>query len=253
MTSTRNKSFSKILCAIALVMVLGSVALLADPLGWYVSGTWRYKTTIVVETPEGLKSGSAVRKVSNARLGLFHLLPIPAGNPASVIGEAVVVDLGSRGKLFGLLKGYHLGDNYGHSIVYSVFRTSVGGSTKEGIRYYRSLKNAKAVLEPKFYPVLVTFTDINDPKTVKSVMEIKWGDDKISGDHFEELFGKGVKLKEIIIETTDEPVTWEIKQVLPWLSVRSKQGGYIGGDINDIHKDPSGTNVRARDFIKGKQ
>jgi len=51
----------------------------------YVSGTWRYKMTVVVETPEGIKSGSAVREVSNSTPWLGLDLP-EAGNPAEVSG-----------------------------------------------------------------------------------------------------------------------------------------------------------------------
>lgn len=64
------------------------------------SGSWRYKMSVVVETPEGEITGSAVREMGNST----PLIQLPdVGNPAGVRGEAVVVDLGARGVLFALI------------------------------------------------------------------------------------------------------------------------------------------------------
>lgn len=181
----------------------------------YVSGTWRYKMTVAVETPEGLKTGSAVREISNSDSSLAFELT-QSVNPGELKGEAVVVDLGSRGKLFALLSGYKRGPDYAEDVVFDVFPYDGGYSTAAGIRHYRSLKDAKATLTPTDYPVLVMFKDIKDPKTVTSVLEMETENQgypkqfRIKADHFEELFGKGVKLKEITIEMTDEKVTWGI-------------------------------------------
>lgn len=59
-----------------------------------MQATWRYKMTVTVETPEGIKTGSAVREISNSLQG--NNWP-DVGNPAGVRGEAVVVDLSKRG------------------------------------------------------------------------------------------------------------------------------------------------------------
>ena len=59
------------LMAIALILTAGTAFAMSD---LYVSGTWRYRITVEVETPEGLKSGSAVREAwasaSSIRIGL---------------------------------------------------------------------------------------------------------------------------------------------------------------------------------------
>ena len=178
----------------------------------YVSGTWRYKMTVVVETPEGIKTGSAVREVSNSASKIKILSFTQSTNPAKAVGEAVVVDLGQRGKLFALMNGYKWGPDYAHSVLYDVFPSGKGGTTFEGIKFYKKLKAGPKTLTLEQYPTLVMFKDINDPKTVTSVLDIesdrKWpATYTIKADHFEELFGKGVRLKAITIETTDEPVT----------------------------------------------
>ena len=67
----------------------------------YPSGTWRYKITIEVETPEGIKSGYAVREVTaQTRITINPDLPPEMFN---TFGEAVVIDLGKYGTLFSLI------------------------------------------------------------------------------------------------------------------------------------------------------
>ena len=187
------------------------------------SGTWRYKITVNVETPEGLKSGYAVREMSSSRSKYELDLP-QATHPADVKGEAVVVDLGKRGKLFALMSGYEYGPDHAKTILYKVFPSGSGGNSAAGIRFYRDLKAGPKAMTPGQYLVLVMFKDINDPKTVTKVMEIEKDISKgwlqveypIKADRFEELFGKGVRLKNITMEMTDEPVTWgSVDQNLP--------------------------------------
>lgn len=184
--------------------------------------SWRYKMTVSVETPEGIKAGSAVREVSVPMGPEIINLP-EAGRQAEVKGEAVVVDLGRRGVLFALMTDFGGSENVAHTVVYN---TIGGNMSPEGIRFLQNATGKKAVLEPRRYPMLVMFKDIKDPKTVTPVLKIR-PDGGIKADHFEELFGTGVKLKEIAIEITDEEVTWRIEQYLPWL--QSLHGGYLHG------------------------
>jgi hypothetical protein len=189
------------------VLSFAVLALLAAPLAaraGLLSDSWRYKMTVEVETPEGLKTGSAVREVT-----VHHGLKLtPEMLPqVDLKGEAVVVDLGKRGVLFALLKGGVQGEDYGSDILFYVFPR---GSEKKG----------KKTLTVTQYPMLVTFTDPKDPKTVKEVLERSPNGGNpiqytIKADHFEEFFGKGVKLKDITIEMTDEPVTRMVSRYLP--------------------------------------
>jgi hypothetical protein len=194
----------------------------------YPSGTLRYKMTVSVETPEGIKTGSAVREI------YFYRTPqlVPDASPwiAGVSkGEAVVVDLGKRGVLFALMRGLVGRDtDYGHDIIPNAFPPPDAANdiscchfTKEGVRYYRTLKIGFTTLDIKEYPEFVRFRDLKDPKTVENVLDMgkidEHGNYTIKADHFEEMFGKGVKLKEITIEVTDAPVTTGIDKYLQWL------------------------------------
>lgn len=185
---------------------------------------WRYKMTVTVATPEGIKTGSAVRQMGNETRGSF----IPeAGNPADVRGEAVVVDLGERGVLFALIS-HHSDNEFYNAFPVPGNPIGNGGSSSEGIKYYASLPvGTQGVLKPKYfpgYPKLVTFTDMNDPKSV-TLAQI-WerngaGYYDLKEDRMEALFGKGVKLQDITLEITDEPVTWGV--VDRWIPTKSRK------------------------------
>ena len=217
-----------------------------------ITGTWRYKMTVEVETPEGLKTGSAVREVDVVLEPRPGYTPYPYHSVVKVKGEAVVVDLGKRGVLFALMD---VDGSY-----QAVFRAFPGppGLTPQGVLYYRDLKNAKATLS-KQYPTFVRFRDINDPKTVEVIYPAKdttvqnalgGGPEK----DFQDRFGKGVKLKEVTIETTNDPVTVGITAILPWLLTRAQQHvkGYLGGSTTPPFEDTSKTYLNGVEFMRGE-
>jgi hypothetical protein len=186
--------------------------------------TWRYKMTVTLSTPEGEKSGSAVREVNvTIKSCPVHICEkgyLPG--KVSTSGEAVVVDLEKRGILFSIIPT----DSY--MIVFSLF-PGPPGLTPEGAEYYSQLKNVKAEMGHggaimSQIPTMVSFSDINDPKTVQlaySVAAISvpnqaaW--DFKTTDNLEEVFGEGVHLKGVTVEMTDEPVTWGIEKILVWI------------------------------------
>ncbi len=195
---------------IGVLLVLGLAgAAIAFGVG---SDSWRYKMTVVVETPEGLKTGSAVREVTvHGGLKLTpEMLPL-----IEVKGEAVVVDLGKRGVLFMLVNG-----DYGADILFKLF----SGKHKAG----------KVTLTPDQYPNFARFRNLNDPKTIENVRatgdkrtdKIRKADPRRPIVDFKDAFGEGVSLKDVTIEITSEPVTWGVQKYLPWLK---DIYGYISG------------------------
>ena len=200
------KKFPKILLFIfALVAIAFVSCQIAFP-----SGTWRYKITVEVETPEGIKSGSAVREVFATSSFAFN--PDVSSVYHSVSGEAVVVDLGKRGVLFVLIDW----DSYNEFFAAFPYRSE---NLRDEIKHYKGLKVGEKAILTTHCPKMVTFGNLKDPKSVKLVYVNELYADRthIYEDHFEEIFGAGVKLKQIIIETTDEPVTWEMENKLVWL------------------------------------
>ncbi len=173
----------------------------------YPSGAWHYKMTVEVETPEGIKSGSAVRDVdvdtSTRATSLSGLSSVKAK------GEAVVIDLGQRGVLFAILRSSKTVD-YSYSVFFDVFPIPGhvgGGATPDGVRYYNQLKHGEVDLPPDEYPEFVRFHDIKDPKTVELV----------DPANMAASLGEGVKLKAVRIEITDSPLTTGVEKWLVWL------------------------------------
>lgn len=212
-----------------LVVVLAGMAY-AGVLDTFASGTWRYKMTVVVETPEGDKTGSAVREVRVQR-GL-RLTPEMMPH-IEVSGEAVVIDLGERGILFALLRGGFHGQDYASDILFDVFPSPVPALSTEGIRYYDGLKpGTRAVLKPEQYPMFVRFKDLKDPRTVEAVSAINTEDKKYGFKNdvirtAQSAFGKGVRVKAVEIEATRERINWDIDKKLEWLN--KLNGGYLHG------------------------
>ncbi|MQX37503.1 hypothetical protein, partial [Roseospira navarrensis] len=181
-----------------------------------VSATWRYRITVVVDTPEGPVSGSAVRELSVRSGGRYG--PPEATVSAEIRGEAVVVDLGARGLLFALIS------DISDSAFYQAFPVpdGHGASTPEGIWYYKWLEPGhRAALDPDAYPGyprMVTFDDLSDPMSVRLVYGLpdrKRTDVPTRTDAFEDVFGPGVHVREVILETTSDPVTWQVHGILP--------------------------------------
>ena len=190
--------------------VLGLIVLLIIGVGTavamsekYPSGTWRYRVTVEIDTPEGVKSGSSVHELSVAT----PLVNLPdVGNPASIKGEAVVIDLGERGVVFALMSNQSWKNG-----LYQAFPTKAPSST-EGIRHYMDTLKVGMTGEWKTNtPRMVTFTDMDDPKSVRLVYS-KFRDQLT--DNFENLFGQGTRLKLITVEITNDPVTWKIEKYL---------------------------------------
>lgn len=177
------------------------------------SATWRYRVTVEIETPEGLKIGSAVHQIS-IQTPLIDWPDI--GNPANFQGEAVVVDLGERGKVFTLISNQSWQNG-----LYQAFPIEAPTS-KKGIETYKKTIKPGMTSEWKTnQPTMVTFSDLNNPLTVEPVYSQRYDSEQkvfvAVVDRFKEIFGQGVGLKRIIVETTEDPITWGLINSLPWL------------------------------------
>jgi hypothetical protein len=170
---------------------------------------WNQKLTVKVNTPNGERIGFAVTRVS-VTVGR-HIAPDRIVS-LGVRGEATVVDLGGGKYLLALLSSAgprgteYLTDNtFGRPV-----RKDQDEVTWLNAKYsaYKKLRGAVPV-PPKNYPLLVTFTDINNPKSVREVKPETMSD----------ALGSGFALKSITLEITDEPVTkGKVESVLGWLA-----------------------------------
>lgn len=172
--------------------------------------SYRYKMVVEVETPDGLKTGSAVHETivskSNVDLGDLN-----AKRGMRTRGEAVAVDLPGGQTLFALLPDSSLTQavldpEWKNDWVDSAKRIS-SGDTPEGPIAMTGGKQTDRFAKPVGYPMLVRFRDIADPKTVEEV----------DPANLAASFGAGVRLRRITLQVTDEDVTEGIEKRLVWL------------------------------------
>jgi hypothetical protein len=174
---------------------------------------WRQKMSVVVETPDNIITASSVISV-DVEIGNRWLSNRTAGSGVSwkIRGEAVVVDLGGGRYLFALLKGARGYQSApGRNALYA-FADMEKYNPAEDILPVSDVVAAKrdqpVTLAPEFYPLLVTFDDVRDPKTVK----------RVAPDDLAKTFGAGFRLKAITLAITGEPVTkGRVEKVLGWL------------------------------------
>lgn len=207
---------------------------------------WKQKITVTVETPQGEVSGSSVQSVQYKK---FRKPVLAEGNSSSwkVDGEAVVVALPVGGYLFGLLKGE---TTYGdvHHVLQSVVYPTIGPRTNEALaRAAEQPLGSHFRVEGRNRPMLVTFKDIRDPKSVQEVKP----------DDLAAAFGEGYALKSITLEVTDERVTMgKTESLLEWLGWSREKLLSVGGGRNPVcirGADPRYCNALSKsDFRTGK-
>ena len=173
--------------------------------------------TVEVQTPGGPKTGAAVQELV---LWRQRLIPLPGaggsdwGGGYSAYGEAPFVDLGNGAVLFTTLHDRQYSDR--HEI------TSVA---LQGLRVFelrkrfpdddakilRELANTKpfTVLKPEYYPMLATFTDMAEPKSVVEVSPV----------NLAARFGPGTTLDRITFQIVDPgtPLTTSVTTRFPAL------------------------------------
>ena len=179
----------------------------------------RYRITVTVETPEGIKTGSAVREAG--RYTEPSILPDQGGTFYNVTrGEAVVVDLGQRGVLFALLGGEDEAKE-----IFNLFADAQKSSHADW-------------LPDKHRPLrLFYFKDLNDPMTVSPARDVVKCFPHVEGCAngmrelplltMEKAFGPGVALKSFEVARTKQSFNDGVQNFLPWL--RKIGGKYIHG------------------------
>jgi hypothetical protein len=193
----------------SIVWLLGGFAVVLIAWGVFskMFDTNRYKMTVEVETPAGLRTGYAVREVSSYSRpqGVYG---------AKVKGEAVAVDLPGGQTLFALLSDSSGDPDHGAWVAdWALKRDLKPGGANNGYRagrfaeLYPTQPKTESPLRQTSGPMLVRFRDLADPTLVEPV----------DPENLAASFGPGVRLKRITVETTRDPVTKEIGKRLGWL------------------------------------
>lgn len=187
-----------------LVLLLSTCGVF-DPL---FDQSYRFRMTVEVDTPDGLKTGSSVYEVTAGD----RWAPLPESSAYSLEerGQAVAVDFAPGQTLFALLKtNAELRDIASLSMQTLDAGYSYDGPISAAERLSaRDEDRMPTPVDPAIYPMLVTFGDLADPASVRLV----------DASNLAASFGEGVSLKRITVQITDDPVTTGIKERLEWLS-----------------------------------
>lgn len=180
---------------------------------FYPTYSWHEKMTVTVSTPDGEKSGYAVRSITvvNTPAPLAEI----GGREITLKGEAVTVDVGGGKYLFALL-----GAPAGWAgAIYNAVTPGAKGGFSEMDRWASSLRGKGAFELPiSKYPTLVTFDDINDPASVE----------RLNAEDLAATFGEGYKLKYITLEITRERMSLgQVQAILDWIIDRKARLGII--------------------------
>ena len=212
------------------VMGGGMVAVLG---GCGILGTeksYRFRMTVEVETPQGLKTGSGVYEISARKL--TPLTSEEAEGSAGARGEATVVDL-AGGPLFLLLKN----DDAGQPLHARVTAALAPDARIRNVEDYVAtvgklggwFGGAKAELPRADWPMMVRFRSIDDPKSVEKVDP------------------GAIGVKRIVVETTGDEVTTGIEKRLGWLS--RQRGSLIRRlSVPDPSNPPLGARINEMSF-----
>lgn len=181
--------------------IVALVALAPIVYSWaYPSVTVRYRLTLDAEVDGGPKTGSGVIEVTYSKQTRF------AGQPPLIIGvrgEAVVLDLGSRGAIFALLKAGNDSRSGPETIVFRAFNFPNGvipDPVDDGLIKLQQLSGKREIALSSL-PMLVRFRDINDQMSVEKVDPLDVGT----------RFGPGVRLTRAILEIVPAGI-WPLNQ-----------------------------------------
>lgn len=183
---------------------------------------WRYKLTLAVETPEGVKSGHSIVEIVQRTFWYENTLNTYA------TGEALYLHLGpGRRPLIALLtvtspSGANRFIYTGSKQLFEAYGEKLEWNGGRNDALARAIEKRGVVrIGTESLPDLVTFADVSDPKSVM----------RVDPDDLTATLGPGVKWKSMTVELVSpgtwplnvlgfsgEPLTTGIEQRLPWLA-----------------------------------
>jgi hypothetical protein len=227
----------------AVWLTLGALALASCAAAEDKAPDYRYRLTVEVETPEGVKTGSSVIAVEQS-IGRTAMDGFVGGSVfLRIRGEAVAVDLPGGRTLFALLRSG--GDvEWAARVIPFLSPDAEDDNSLDDFLLLEGKKELprRWTAQGPFnnvsaYPMMVTFGDLADPTSVELV----------DPDDLAATFGEGVKLKRISAELTDDLVTTGIEKRLGWM--RRLWPGKLNGDrFEDFDKPELAAHLSPNSF-----
>lgn len=214
----------------AVIIAVAIVGLIVAYSFAYPTTSYRFRITLNVDTPEGLKTGSSVLQVRTRRYPAWTTLGNNTGQ-STLAGEAVFVDLGpgSDGKLRNVIALLSLGPQ-GENIDFyllpglvfePLYKQKMSSPGFRGALWElpKLPAGTSAALRGDQLPTLVTFADLNNPQTARAVRP----------DEFSQVLGEGITFRNATIEIVSagawpfsivglggEPISRGIERKLFW-------------------------------------
>lgn len=188
-----------------LALVLASIILILA--GCSLPRAFNYRLTVAIETPEGVRTGSSVRRISFQWAWIKNL---GAAYGSTSFGEAVAIDLGKRGYIFALPKRVQpleIGVTDAHGLITNSLLDCNDCEGQDVDNMVRRKAQA-LVYRGRYKFVLVRFRNLSDPRSM----------DVINESDIENILGAGVKIKSMTIAITDDAPTTGIIKLLPWVA-----------------------------------
>jgi hypothetical protein len=208
------------------------------------SATYRYKLTLSLNTPDGVKTASNVVEIN-----AFDVIIPARGIGHMTTGQALYVDLGAdRRPLIALLTRIRRAtdewptfrgwgeDAPGEGLANKCLGAKKPEDLLDEVEATRRCGRPVATTTADL-PDLVTFADVNNPK---SVMLVDPND--LSGT-----LGPGVSWRSMSLQATDEPLTRGIDEHLPWVRDYNPNIEVLGVKFNSLKNY-----INRRDFIREK-
>jgi hypothetical protein len=173
--------------------------------------TYRYRLTVEVDTPRGLRRGSSVIEVRTVDQVAF---PGPEAGImfTKITGEAVPVDLPGGPTLFALLTNSTDGLDYPTYLALRTYKSADFPTNRNNaIRWLLSQRGAREVPR-QLFPSLAYFCDVQDPTTMEF----------IDLDDTTKIFN-GSRISRITIQITQDEPTQNLEKRMPWLRVKGEQ------------------------------
>jgi hypothetical protein len=206
----------------------------------------KYRLTVEVETPAGVKSASGIMAVHPDR-------SYSRGGKTTTKGDAVFVDLGGGKNLVALLahidKSLELDE-----INYVALRAYKAAGQNVSFNQMSRMTGTVPV-RGEVIPVLVSFTDPADPATARL----------LPPDGVEAVLGKGIRLRGISAEVVPngvwpldfggplgDPVTRGIAAKLPWLAGADNAAGTAAGKALQAAGLPTGEAIDSKEAFTRK-
>ena len=141
--------------------MLALCAVFLDSCGFWPNTSYRYKLTLELDTPEGIKTASSVVELDYYKTADGNL-------PRRAHGQSLVLDLGARGAIVALVVQIRFG-KWNQTDSSGLLWTKCGNGQQpvEYVQVIESIKICKTPfrLRPSEQPDLIYFKDAQNPKT----------------------------------------------------------------------------------------